>query len=242
MSIAVQSVSPSTLAGIDPQLVSNAGVVVLDDFLVMIDAGMRPDSARSLRADLEARTGRPVRYFCLTHYHADHAFSLAAFKDTLILASDQVLANLASSPDWTPQALAAMKKNHPPGDWVDEVKLVPPSLVFSDRLEVRDGQRAVEFHHSGGHTSCSVWAHLPDERVLFAGDLLFSGEFPYAGDPTCDPEPRHGFSTQCTLDNKGCCTVAPGRANGASRLPESLLVAAFLTIGVARRRRSSRRS
>jgi len=55
-------------------------------------------------------------------------------------------------------------------------------------------------------------------------------------DPNCDPEPRHGFSTECTLE-KGCCTVAPGRVNRARRLPESLILGAFLAIAVVRRRR-----
>jgi len=57
-------------------------------------------------------------------------------------------------------------------------------------------------------------------------------------DPNCDPEPRHGFSTECTFE-KGCCTVAPGRVNRARRLTESLIVGAFLVVAVRRRRRKN---
>ena len=52
-------------------------------------------------------------------------------------------------------------------------------------------------------------------------------------DPTCDPEPRHGFSTECEFDNGGC-TVAPGRGNRRAGL---VLVAAVLLAAAGRRRR-----
>jgi glyoxylase-like metal-dependent hydrolase (beta-lactamase superfamily II) len=46
----------------------------------------------------------------------------------------------------------------------------------------------VEFIHTGGHSDCSSIVYLPDEKVLYAGDLLFVGRFPWAGDPTADPD------------------------------------------------------
>ena len=48
--------------------------------------------------------------------------------------------------------------------------------------------RLIEFHHAGGHTSCSVYGYYPDEKVLFAGDLIFAGQMPFAADVTCNPE------------------------------------------------------
>jgi cyclase len=189
MPISVQQVRPNVVAAIDKSLVSNACVVLLEDGLIMIDAGMRPDIARILRNQLEMEFGRRVRYFCLTHYHADHSFSMRAFKDTTILAATTLVDNLKQSPDWTPENLAAMKKRETiGGEWVEEVELILPSLLFQERLDILDKETTVEFHHSGGHTSCSVYAYLPREKVLFAGDLIFEGRFPYAGDPTGDPE------------------------------------------------------
>jgi cyclase len=189
MSISIQQVSPNVVAAIDKSLVSNACAAILEDGLIMIDAGMRPDVARILRNQLEMEFGRRVRYFCLTHYHADHSFSTRAFKDTTILASAALVDNLKNSPDWTPENLAAMKKRETiGGEWVDEVEFILPSLLFQERLDILDRETCVEFHHSGGHTSCSVYAFFPQEKVLFAGDLIFAGRFPYAGDPTSDPE------------------------------------------------------
>ncbi len=94
------------------------------------------------------------------------------------------------------------------GEWVDEVEFILPSLLFQERLDVLDPQTSVEFHHSGGHTSCSVFAYLPQEKVLFAGDLIFAGRFPYAGDPTGDPE--HWLTALRVWSNYDIEYVIPG--------------------------------
>ena len=40
----------------------------------------------------------------------------------------------------------------------------------------------------GGHTSGSSVVISPQHKTVFVGDLIFNGQFPYAGDPTCDPD------------------------------------------------------
>jgi cyclase len=59
-----------------------------------------------------------------------------------------------------------------------------PTTTFTDRWE-KDG---VEFIHTGGHTDCSSVVYVPEDETLFAGDLLFVERFPWAGDPTADPD------------------------------------------------------
>ncbi len=189
MSFEIQQITASALAVDDKRLVSNVGAILMKDFIVMVDAGMRPDMARLLRRQLEDQFSRPVKYLCLTHYHADHAFSLSAFKDVTILGSTEVAENLKKSPDWSAEKFAEGRKNDPDGGkWVDEVEFILPSLLFTGRLELLDSEKTLQFNHSGGHTSCSVYATLPSEKVLFAADLIFSNKLPYAGDPSFDPE------------------------------------------------------
>jgi glyoxylase-like metal-dependent hydrolase (beta-lactamase superfamily II) len=177
------------VAAIDPRLQSNAAAVVFDDFILAVDVGMRPYASRLFREALEAGHRRPVRFVCVTHKHADHTFGLSAFKDVTTLASRRLTDALGQSPDYEPEARAAWKQNEPGGgEWLDEVELVMPSLSFEGRIDVGHKGTTVQFHHSGGHTDCSVWGYLATERVLFAGDLVFAGMFPFAGDATADPE------------------------------------------------------
>ena len=187
--LVLQRVTESTVAAIDPRLVSNAAAVVLGDFVVVVDAGMRPYASRLFREALEETFQRPVKFVCVTHYHADHTFGLRPFKDATVFASRQIVDSLAQSPDWSPEGRARWKRDDPDGgEWLDEVEFVRPQLLFHRRLDIVSGDDLVEFHHSGGHTSCSVYGYYPREKVLLAGDLIFAGRFPFAGDRTTDPE------------------------------------------------------
>ena len=187
--VQLQRVSESTVAAIDPRLVSNAAAVVLGDFIVAVDVGMRPYASALFRAALEETFQRPVKFVCVTHYHADHTFGLRPFKDVTLFASRQIVDTFAQSPDWSPEARARWKRDDPEGgEWLDEVEFVRPQLLFQQELEIAGGDDLVEFHHSGGHTSCSVYGYYPREKVLLAGDLIFAGRFPFAGDGTADPE------------------------------------------------------
>lgn len=97
--------------------------------------------------------------------------------------------NMRLSPDWTPEAFSRWKNDDDgDGKYLDEVEFMIPPLLVHHQLDIINNDKVIEFHHSGGHTSCSVYGYYPAERVLFVGDLIFSGMFPFAGDPGCDPE------------------------------------------------------
>jgi cyclase len=189
----LEQVSERTTAIIDQgDLRSNAGAVALDNFVVVIDPTMKPPVARAFRQKLEGQFDLPVKFLHVTHYHADHVFGAAPFKDTCIVGSTELTANILQrkETDWSPEAMERWRQDNPveAAEWFDEVEILLPTLGFDDRLEIRDADLIVELVHSGGHTSCSSYAYVPQEKALFAGDLMFAKSFPYAGDPTCDPE------------------------------------------------------
>jgi cyclase len=62
---------------------------------------------------------------------------------------------------------------------VDYFHLPMPTDYFEDRRELEIGGVKVEVIHLGGHTPCSSVVWLPEERVLFAGDLIFQGRYPF---------------------------------------------------------------
>jgi glyoxylase-like metal-dependent hydrolase (beta-lactamase superfamily II) len=58
-------------------------------------------------------------------------------------------------------------------------ELVPPTRLFEDRLTLRVGDRVVELIEVGpAHTRGDTVLYLPEERVLFAGDILFKDAHP----------------------------------------------------------------
>ena len=140
----------------------------------MIDALASPRQGEQLLQTIRGVTDQPVRWLVLTHHHPDHHFGAVVFRQ----AGAQVIAHpdrrsLAS--EGGEDALIA--------DWVRVVGLdamrgfefadVPDRPVTtSDTLRL--GGRTLVITHPGARTSAGrpdlVW--LPQERVLFAGDLL----------------------------------------------------------------------
>ncbi|MFX0063682.1 MAG: MBL fold metallo-hydrolase [Candidatus Hermodarchaeota archaeon] len=186
----LERISERTVA-ITEKLFANAGGIALNNFIVTIDPTMFPATARLLRAKMERQFNLPVKYLYITHYHGDHVYGLGPFKDTIIFGSTVLIQNMikAKKTEWTPEDFEKWKNMEPEkADWIDEIEIIIPAIGFQNKLEIHDEDLVVEFYQSGGHTSCSGYAYFPDEKVLFAGDLMFAKGFPYAGDPTCDPE------------------------------------------------------
>ena len=68
----------------------------------------------------------------------------------------------------------------------DDITVVPPTRTFAGPLSVDVGGREVELIEVGpAHTAGDVLVHVPDARVMFAGDILFIDGTPivWAGPP-----------------------------------------------------------
>ncbi len=183
-----QKVSAGTLAVVDERIISNVGVVVFSDFLVTMDAGKSPYAAKHLREVLEDTYRRPVIYACVTHYHPDHTAGLSAFKDVGLVGCIRAAEKMRDLPDWCLAELAHWSQDEPGGDGMPgEIEVVVPTLLFDESIVIA-GDKTLELRRCGGHSDCSIYGYVPEEKVLFAGDLVLVDEFPFAGDATADPE------------------------------------------------------
>ena len=162
--------------------ISNAGFIVTEEGVVVVDALGSPALASALLEEIRKVTAQPVRYVVLTHYHADHIYGLQVFKaaGATILAHGAAREYLAS--DTAQQRLLASRRDLAP--WVDE----NTRLVAADRwldeeeTRLRLGSFDIVIRHVGpAHTPEDLVVLVPQEGVLFAGDLFFRGRIPYVG-------------------------------------------------------------
>jgi glyoxylase-like metal-dependent hydrolase (beta-lactamase superfamily II) len=203
-------VSERVYANCDGETGGNVGIVVLDDAVVAVDA-QYPVSAADFRGSIPKVTDKPVTHLLLTHDHGDHVFGNQAFEDCEIVShrrlKEKMEGNLLTT--WAPGNLEKMlddiKVNRPERAWLFEgLRIVLPTETFEDRYAV-DG---VEMTYLGGHTDCSSVVYVPEDRVLFAGDLMFAETFPWAGDPTADPDVWiEAYKTILGMDVE---TIVPG--------------------------------
>lgn len=170
-------VAPGVHAYVQPDgswMINNTGMVVGDDGdLLLVDTTSTEDRNRALLAACAGLSDRPPRLLVSTHHHGDHTFG-----NWMLPASTTVVGHTRCRDEvLTAGFLAAQVLTGP--DYGRQV-LRPPDLTFDDRLVLHAGGRRVELIHLGpAHTTNDVVAWLPDERVLFAGDICFAGGQPF---------------------------------------------------------------
>lgn len=186
----LDKVTDKVWANWDGETGGNVGVIELDDKTLAVDS-QYPGSARKFREAIPRVSDKPLSHLLLTHVHGDHVFGSQHFKDLVIVSHLRLLEKMRQSlrNEWAPGNLEKMlegyREDSPERWWLFEgLEIVLPSVTFDDKWEIE----SAEFIHTGGHTDCSGIVYEKDTKTLFSGDLLFVGRFPWAGDPTANPD------------------------------------------------------
>src|SRR5262245_23811741 len=162
----------------------NIGAIEGEDFLVCFEALATPVVAARWLEKLRERTDKPIRYLVLSHYHAVRVLGASAFDAEIIVAHENTRALVAErgEQDWASE-FARMPRLAEGADSVPG--LTWPTLTFSDRLSIDlGGDRGdLVLQYCGrGHTEGDIVAWLPQQRVLFSGDLVEAQAALYTGD------------------------------------------------------------
>ena len=153
---------------------SNAGFVIGDDGVVVIDTFQSADAAKALLAAIRERTPLPVRFVVNTHYHLDHVAGNGVFHDAgaTIVAQRNVRA-------WERTENLKFFGANPAPDkkaWVES--LVLPGIVYDDSVDLFPGTRRILVRSMPGHTGGDSVVIIPDANVVFAGDLFWNTTLP----------------------------------------------------------------
>ncbi|MHA1914325.1 MAG: MBL fold metallo-hydrolase [Promethearchaeota archaeon] len=183
----LEKVSSLTVANTGGTGRGNVGAVSLRNFCIAIDSTMYVKTGELFRKNLERHFGVPVKFLIITHYHGDHTLGIKAFRDICVLSSEVTSRIMLN--DETKTRYEGMIKELAKQDPLGEgIEYIFPTLLFKDKLKIQDDDLFIEIFHTGGHTAGSSFISFPHEKIVFAGDLIFENTFPYAGDPTCNPE------------------------------------------------------
>jgi glyoxylase-like metal-dependent hydrolase (beta-lactamase superfamily II) len=160
----------------------NTGVVVGDDAIMVIDTQATPVMAQDVIRHIRTVSDKPIRYVVLSHYHAVRVLGASGYgaqhviasRDTYDLIVERGEADMKSEIERFPRLFQAVESV--PG-------LTWPTLVFEKRMTLWIGTLQVELMQIGrGHTKGDTVVWLPQERILFSGDLVEYQTTPYTGD------------------------------------------------------------
>lgn len=167
-------------AGGDPTV----GAIEGEDFLICFEARATPFMAGRWLEQLRQHTDKPVRYLVLSHYHAVRTLGAAAFEADVIVAHQNTRELIAERgmEDWASEA-GRMPRLFQGAEGIPG--LTWPTVTFTDRMTIELGgdRGTVDLAYMGrGHTRGDIVAWMPQQRVMFAGDLVESEAALYTGD------------------------------------------------------------
>jgi glyoxylase-like metal-dependent hydrolase (beta-lactamase superfamily II) len=185
----------------------NTGIIVGDDAVMVIDTQATPVMARDVIRHIRGVTDKPIKYVVMSHYHAVRVLGASAYEPQHIIASQDTYdlivergaQDMKSEIERFPRLFRAAETI--PG-------LTWPTIAFTGEMTLWLGKLEVKLLQLGrGHTKGDTVAWLPQQKILFSGDLVEFGATPYAGDAYFQDWPR-------TLDNVAALDpekLVPGR-------------------------------
>jgi cyclase len=172
---------------------SNAGLVVDGERTLLIDTLFDLRLTEQMLGEMRRAVPAAARIDTLvnTHANGDHCYGNELVGDAVIVASERTAEEIGELP---PAAMAALIEQAPQlGELgafflrcfgafdFDGIELTRPSETFSGELTLHVGARELRLIEVGpAHTRGDTLVHVPSQRVLFTGDILFAGAHPIA--------------------------------------------------------------
>jgi len=221
----IKQVGPDVYAAIDGpehKSGSNAGFVIGDDAVLVIDSFYNPDAARALVGEIRKLTPKPIRYLVNTHYHIDHTAG-----DTVLRDAGAIIIAHRNERAWVRTQNGHIFGNRLTPALEEKIAaLALPDVTTRNRMTVWLGSRRVVIRPALGHTGGDLMVSVPDAHVLFCGDILWNHVSPNVIDGTVS-------DWTATLDSIGAAgdaaqtTFVPGHGDVAGAKDVAALAGYF---------------
>jgi cyclase len=154
--------------------INNAGFVAGETSTICIDACSTERRTRTFREQIRTVSPAPIATLVNTHHHGDHTYGNSIIGAATIVGHENCRTELLR---FGPPANTGIWD---PVDW-GAVELAPPTITFKDQLTLWSADTPINVAYVGqaAHTTNDSLVWLPDQKVLFCGDLLFNGGTPF---------------------------------------------------------------
>ena len=187
----------------------NTGVIIGDDSVMIVEAQATPRLARKVIEKVREVTDKPISHLVMTHYHAVRVLGASAYGAPTVVMGEKARSMVAErgQEDWDSEfeRFPRLFQGH------EEIPgLTWPNVTFNDRMTVYLGKRRIDLMHLGrAHTAGDIVAYVPDQNVMFTGDIVEYHSACYCGD-------GHFADWPATLEEIRkfeLAAIAPGRGD-----------------------------
>jgi glyoxylase-like metal-dependent hydrolase (beta-lactamase superfamily II) len=197
----------------DGDAVSNAGFVILENSVLVVDTHFTPEAGQALLGTIRSVTSKPVAFVVNSHAHADHTHGNQVFPEAQLIGSSSARRDVVESDlpslnrtiavaqsqleklrrEITKEKDAArlqrlreqLKSREAYVQTMSRLKITAPVVALDEAIRIQDGKQEVRILYLGkGHTDGDVVVYLPAVKIAFVGDLFFNEAIPNVQDAT----------------------------------------------------------
>ena len=161
---------------------SNAGIIITQEGVVLVDTGETPLDARAIQNVVKTLTSQPVRFIILTEPHSDHYTGSFLFSPPAVVITHEPGAQMMKVGRESVDSGPIKRLMAGPPEMraaLEGYRFVVPQVEYREKMTLNVGERTIELlylknFHSVGDTA--IW--LPNERVLFSAGGIVVDQFP----------------------------------------------------------------
>jgi glyoxylase-like metal-dependent hydrolase (beta-lactamase superfamily II) len=157
---------------------SNSHFVVTENGVLLFDSGSSETIGNNIKIAIASVTDKPIRWVVNSHSHADHWLGNAAFSDAEIITSNPALELMKKYGQDDIAFYSKVTKGT-----IGSTQLKYPTTIFAEGQQRNFGGVEVAFTFSNdGHSPGDMLMWLPQQKIIFGGDVLSSDWMPVITD------------------------------------------------------------
>lgn len=161
---------------------ANVAFVVTSEGVVLIDTPMLPEEARHWLGVIREQTDLSIRYIVNTDHHRAHVIGNQHFPTATVIAHEDAWKEMRSYGDSFRTRLLNMYRRRIPeavAEWETSLDIIKPQVTFSGHTVLHKDGKEIHLIPVGGHTSATIVVYMPNDRLLFTGDVVVTNRPPF---------------------------------------------------------------
>jgi glyoxylase-like metal-dependent hydrolase (beta-lactamase superfamily II) len=171
------------------EFVPNVGIVLGERAALVVDTGMGVANGRRVLERARELAGDRTLFLTLTHFHPEHGWGAQAFRGEATLLYNETQ-RLELEEKFVPFVELFSTFGPAIAEILADVELVAPDVTYAEEARLDLGGNVVELRSVGtAHTRGDQLVVVPEQGVVFAGDLVENRFFPILPDPDAHGTP-----------------------------------------------------